>query len=187
MNAMTRLRFLLFAPALLAVAPAEGQQAARSGSGFNSNAPVDVDAGRIEVQDRADRAIFSGGVVATQGNMRMTSARLTVAYTNTSGVDVQRLVAEGGVTLRTPSETAQGNTAIYDVDRRQVTMLGNVHLSQGANRVQGARLVLDLNSHRAVMDGGGTGGRVSGRFTVPQRQQGSTPAPSSGGSSNNNS
>ena len=181
MSAMTRLRFLLFAPVLLAVAPASGQQQARSGlSGFNSNAPVDVDAGRIEVQDRADRAIFSGGVVATQGNMRMTSARLTVAYTNTSGVDVQRLVAEGGVTLRTPSETAQGNTAIYDVDRRQVTMLGNVHLTQGQNRVQGARLVLDLNSHRAVMDGGGTGGRVSGRFTVPQRQQSATPAPSSG-------
>ncbi len=179
MSGMMRLRFLLFAPFLFAVAPAEGQQPARSGlSGFNSNAPVDVDAGRIEVQDRADRAIFSGGVVATQGNLRMTSARLTVAYTNTSGVDVQRLVAEGGVTLHTPSETAQGNTAIYDVDRRQVTMIGNVHLTQGQNRVQGGRLVLDLNSHRAVMTGGGPTGRVSGRFTVPQRQQSGAPATS---------
>jgi lipopolysaccharide export system protein LptA len=186
MSGMTRLRFLLFAPFLLAVAPAEGQQPARS-SGFNSNAPVDVDAGRIEVQDRADRAIFSGGVTATQGNMRMTSARLTVAYTNTSGIDVQRLVAEGGVTVRTPSETAQGNTAIYDVDRRQVTMLGNVHLTQGANRVQGARLVLDLNSHRAVVDGGGTGGRVSGRFTVPQHQQSGTPAATPAAGSGHNS
>jgi lipopolysaccharide export system protein LptA len=177
MSAMTRYRFLLLAPALLAVAPAEGQQAPRSGvSGFNSNAPVDVDADRIEVQDRADRAIFSGNVIARQGNMTMNAARLTVAYTNTSGVDVQRMVAEGGVTLRTPSETATGNTAIYDVDRRLVTLVGGVHLTQGQNRVQGGRLVLDLNTHRAVMDGGGSTGRVSGRFTVPQRQQGSTPA-----------
>jgi lipopolysaccharide export system protein LptA len=171
MSVMHPLRLLVLVP-LLAVAPASGQQSGGRGSAFNSNAPVDVDAGRIEVQDRADRAIFSGGVTATQGNLRMTSARLTVAYNNNNGVNVERLEASGGVTLRTPTETAQGNFAIYDVDRRLVTMIGNVRLVQGANRVQGGRLVLDLNSHRAVMDGGGTGGRVSGRFTVPQRSGG---------------
>jgi lipopolysaccharide export system protein LptA len=169
MSRMKPLRLLVLLP-LLAVAPAAGQQSGGRGSGFNSNAPVDVDAARIEVQDRADRAIFSGGVTATQGNLRMTSARLTVAYNNNNGVNVERLEASGGVTLRTPTETAQGNFAIYDVDRRLVTMIGNVRLVQGANRVQGGRLVLDLNSHRAVMDGGTSGGRVSGRFTVPQRQ-----------------
>lgn len=171
MSNMTRFRFLLLAPGLLAVAPAEGQQAARTGgSGFNSNAPVDVDADRIEVQDRADRAIFSGNVVARQGNMTLNSARLTVIYTNTNGVDVQRLEATGGVTIRTPSETAQGNVGLYDVNRRLITLIGGVHLTQGQNRVQGGRLVLDLNTHRAVMDGGSSSGRVSGRFTVPQRQ-----------------
>jgi lipopolysaccharide export system protein LptA len=166
MSGMTRLRFLLLAPLFAAVAPAAGPQRAC----FNSNSPVDVDADRIEVQDRADRAIFSGNVVVRQGNMTMNAARLTVFYTNTSGVNVERLVAQGGVTLRTPGETARGSTAIYDVDRRLVTMTGGVNLTQGQNRVQGGRLVLDLNSHRAVMDGGGSNGRVSGRFTVPQRQ-----------------
>ena len=173
MSGMTRLRFLLLVPALAAVAPASGQQASGR-SGFNSNAPVDVEADRIEVQDRADRAIFSGNVIARQGNMTMNAARLTVAYTDTSGVDVQRLEASGGVTLRTPSETARGNFAIYDVNRRIVTLTGGVNLTQGQNRVQGGRLVLDLNSHRAVMDGGGSTGRVSGRFTVPQRQSGAS-------------
>ena len=168
MSAMTPLRFLLLAPLLVAVAPASGQQGGRAG--FNSNSPVDVDADRIEVQDRADRAIFSGNVIVRQGNMTMNAARLTVFYTNTSGVNVERLVAQGGVTLRTPGETARGSTAIYDVDRRLVTMTGGVNLTQGQNRVQGGRLVLDLNSPRAVMDGGGSNGRVSGRFTVPQRQ-----------------
>jgi lipopolysaccharide export system protein LptA len=172
MNSMARLRFLLLVPVLAAVAPASGQQSGRSG--FNSNAPVDVEADRIEVQDRADRAIFSGNVIARQGNMTMNAARLTVAYTDTRGVDVQRLEASGGVTLRTPSETARSSFALYDVNRRIVTMTGGVNLTQGQNRVQGGRLVLDLNSHRAVMDGGGSTGRVSGRFTVPQRQGGNT-------------
>lgn len=172
MSAMTRFRLLALVPVLIAVAPASGQQSGRAG--FNSNSPVDVEADRIEVQDRADRAIFSGNVVARQGNMTMTAARLTVAYTDTSGVDVQRLEASGGVTLRTPGETARGNFAIYDVNRRLVTMTGAVHLTQGQNRVQGGRLTLDLNTSRAVMDGGGSTGRVSGRFTVPQRQGAST-------------
>jgi len=171
MSAMTRLRFLLLAPVLIAVAPAQSQQPARSArTGFNSNSPVDVQADRIEVQDRADRAIFSGNVVATQGNMTMNAARVTVVYTNNNGVDVQRMEATGGVRLHTPSETATGNVGLYDVNRRLVTLIGGVHLTQGQNRVQGGRLVLDLNSHRAVVDGGGSNGRVSGRFTVPRRQ-----------------
>ena len=161
------MRYLPFALLpLLAVAPASGQQGL---SGFNSNAPVDVGADRIEVQDRANRATFSGNVEARQGTMRMNAARLTVVYAGGQNVQIQRLEASGGVTLRTPTETARSQFAIYDVPRRIVTMIGGVNLDQGANHVQGGRLVLDLDSHRAVMDGGG--GRVTGRFTVPPRQR----------------
>jgi len=150
---------------VLAVAPALGQGV----RGFDSNAPVDVAADRIEVQDRANRAVFSGNVVVRQGNMTMNAARLTVVYAGGESVRIQRLEASGGVTLRTPSETARSRFAIYDVPRRIVTMIGGVNLDQGANHVQGQRLVLDLDSHRAVMDGGGGAGRVTGRFTVPRR------------------
>jgi lipopolysaccharide export system protein LptA len=170
MSGVKRLRLPALAALLLAVAPAAGQQGRSALGGFNSNAPVDVGADRIEVQDRADRAIFSGSVIARQGNMTLNAARLTVVYANQSGIQIKRLEASGGVTLRTPSETAQSQFAIYDLDRGIVTMIGGVTLTQSANRVQGARLVLDLDSHRAVMDGGGAGGgRVTGRFTVPRR------------------
>jgi len=162
---MKRLLSLSLLP-LLAVAPALGQ----GGSGLkghDSSAPVDVGADRIEVQDRANRAIFSGNVQARQGNMTLNSARLTVVYANGRDVQIQRLEASGGVTLRTPSETARSQYAIYDLDRGLVTMIGGVNLDQGSNHVQGGRLVLDLDTHRAVLDGGG---RVTGRFTVPRRQ-----------------
>ena len=91
------------------------------------------------------------------------------------GTQIQRLEASGGVRLRTPTETARSEFAIYDVPRRLVTMIGGVNLDQGANHVQGGRLVLDLDTHRAVVDGGAAGsqsqgGRVTGHFTVPPRQ-----------------
>jgi len=164
-------RFLPFALLpLLAVSPVLAQSGIR---GHDDNAPVDVGADRIEVQDRNNRAIFSGNVVARQGNLQLNSARLTVVYADAagSGTDIKRLEASGGVTLRSPTETARSQYAIYDLDRGIVTMIGGVTLNQGGNHVQGGRLVLDLDTNRAVMDGGtaSSGGRVTGRFTVPRR------------------
>ncbi len=181
-------RFLLLAavPVLAALPMLSQQSGAAPAAKGGSNAPVDVGADRIEVQDRANRAILTGNVVATQGNLTMNSSRLTVIYANhpsgagnaggaAGGTQIQRLEASGGVTLHTPTETARSQFAIYDVPRRLVTMIGGVNLDQGANHVQGGRLVLDLDTHRAVVDGGAAGsqsrgGRVTGRFTVPPRQ-----------------
>ena len=152
--------------------------------GHNTNAPVDVSAQRIEVQDRADRAVFVGAVHATQADLQLDTDRLTVAYSskptaaagNGPGVQIHRLDAAGGVVVRSPSETAKGDFGIYDIDRRLITVLGNVQLNQGSNQVNGSRLVIDLDSGRAVIDGGppgvnSSGGRVTGHFTVPQRGQ----------------
>ncbi len=164
--------------ALVVAQPAAGQGGASALKGHDTNAPVDVAADRIEVLDRADRAVFSGNVDVRQGSLRLAAPRLTVAYANTSGIDIKRLEASGGVTLTSPSETARSQFAIYDLDRRLVTMIGGVTLTRGDSNVRGGRLVLDLSTGRAVMDGGtsgapgqASGGRVTGRFTVPQRAQ----------------
>lgn len=146
--------------------------------GHNSDAPVDVTADRIEVQDRADRAIFAGNVHVKQAELTLDTARLTVAYSSNGGVQIRRLDAAGGVVVRSPSETAKGEFGIYDLDRKLITLIGNVQLDRGENRVAGSRLVIDLDSGRAVVDGGPpgvnqSGGRVSGHFTVPKRSNGS--------------
>jgi lipopolysaccharide export system protein LptA len=166
-----------FGAALAVSAPLVAQALAN----HNTNAPVDVEADRIEVQDRADRAIFSGNVRVRQSDLTLNAARLTVAYSSAgSGVDIDRLDAAGGVTVRSPSETARGQFAVYDLNRRLITMVGGVTLEQGANVVRGGRLVINLDTGRAVVDGSavgtpgtassGRGGRVTGRFTVPQRK-----------------
>lgn len=163
---MRRSALLLPLLALLLPGSAGAQSALR---GHDTNQPVDFAADRIEVQDRADRAVLVGNVEARQGSLRLNAPRVTVAYSTTGGVDVTRLDASGGVTIRSPSETARGNFGIYDLDRRLITLVGNVTLSRGADVLRGGRLVLDLTSGRATLDGSGSGGRVTGRFTVPQR------------------
>lgn len=149
--------------------------------GHDSNAPVNFSADRIEVQDRADRVVVSGNVHVTQGEMTIDAERMTVAYHNGSGIEIDRIDASGNVRVSRRDERARGNVAIYDLNSRIITMVGNVELTQGSNRLTGGRLVMDLKSGRSTVDGRSSassgssgsvrssGGRVSGTFTVPKR------------------
>lgn len=142
-------------------------------AGFNSNAPVDYSADRIELQDRQNRVVLSGSVAIRQGDLRLNAGRTTVAYTDTGSLAIQRIDASGGVTVARGGETASGNVAIYDFNRRIITMVGNVKLRRGTDTLNGGRLTIDLDTGVSSVDGsaggGSGGGRVSGSFAVPQR------------------
>ncbi len=150
--------------------------------GHNVNAPVDVSAEHTEVLDRENRAIFSGNVHVVQEGLTLNAARLTVAYhkSGTGSPEMDRFDAQGGVSLTSPTQNAHSEVAIYDLNRKLITMIGGVDLQQGSNTVHGARLTVDLVSGRSVMDGGAvsgnadapgaSNGRVTGHFSVPQRQ-----------------
>jgi lipopolysaccharide export system protein LptA len=181
---MMHMRFgIILATAALAATAAFAQvkqdQPISALKGHNSNAPVDVSADRIEVQDRADRAVFTGNVHVTQAELTLDTPRLTVAYSGAQnqagGVQIKRLDAADGVVVHSPSETAKGDFGVYDLDRKLITLIGNVQLNRDNNQVNGSRLTIDLDSGRAVIDGGppgvnSSGGRVTGHFTVPQQQ-----------------
>lgn len=175
MSAM-RFKSLLAVAAACACAGAvaQAQEPVSALRGHDSNAPIDVAADRIEVQDRADRAIFVGNVHVTQAELALDTARLTVAYSSAGSIQIQRLDASGGVTVKSPSETASGDFGVYDLDRKLITLVGDVRLNRGDSQIIGSRLLIDLNSGRAVIDGGPagvaqSGGRVRGHFTVPKR------------------
>lgn len=181
--------------ALLAAAPAAAQQR------HDSNAPIDFGAQHIELQDKANRVLLSGSVNIKQAEMTLLAARVTLAYTgqiSNGSPEVNRIDASGGVTVTRPDQSATGQYAVYDVSKRIITMVGGVTLKQAGNVVSGGRLVINLDTGRAVIDGSGVGGsttpgasgvqsrggRVTGRFNVPQRKDApasgtATPAPSS--------
>lgn len=168
------LAFAALAAAVLGAGLAHAQDQISALKGHDSKAPIDISADRAEAQDRADRAIFAGNVVVKQGELTLRTARLTLAYATQNGLDINRIDASGGVTVISPSETARGDFAVYDPQDALITMVGNVRLEREGSFLTGARLTIDLDTGRAVMDGGlrgvnQGGGRVSGRFTVPKK------------------
>ncbi len=171
--------FVLGAVLLSAV----GQSGAQAIAGHNSDAPVNYAADRIELQDQQNRVVMAGNVDIRQGGLHLQAARTTVAYTDTGSLKIQRIDATGGVTVSRGDEAARGDVAIYDFNRRIITMAGNVALRRGGDTLNGGRLVIDLASGVSSIDGrvgGGSsavgapvgttsGGRVSGSFAVPKR------------------
>lgn len=163
---------------LLSVPALDNKADAQVLRGHNTRAPVDFSADRIEVQDRQDRVVVSGNVQVNQAGMTMTAQRLTVAYHDRNGIEIDRLDASGGVVVTRGNERASGSVAIYDLNRRLITLIGNVELNQAGNRLSGSRLVIDLASGRSTVDGSAAGtapgtttqqdGRVSGTFRVRQ-------------------
>ncbi len=172
--------FAIGTAALLAIS----QSGAQVFGGHNSDAPVTFGADRIELQDRQDRVVLAGNVDITQGDLRLRAARTTMAFTDAGALKIHRIDATGGVTVTRGTQSAEGAVAIYDFDRRIITLAGNVQLRRGGDVLNGGRLVIDLDTGVASVDGragGGSsaiggpagsssGGRVTGTFAVPKRK-----------------
>ena len=172
--------FAIGAAALVALAPGQAQVF----GGHDSDAPVSVAADHGELLGRQDRATLAGNVVISQGNLTLRAARTTLAFSSDAGsFKIHRLDATGGVQVTRGDQAASGEVAIYDFDRRIITMAGGVVLKRGNDRLTGGRLVIDLNTGISSVDGspgGGssalgtpsgnrTGGRITGTFTVPKK------------------
>lgn len=143
----------------------------------NTNAPVSFDAGDIVLDDRANRVVLTGGVIVNQAGLTVRSQRMLANYTDDGSLDVERITANGGVVVSRGNERASGDVAVYDFNRRLITMAGNVELRRGGDRLSGGRLVIDLASGLSTIDGRASGGaaategsngRVTGTFSVPQ-------------------
>lgn len=154
---------------------------AQSIASHDSKAPVTYDAGKFVLDDRANQVIFSGGVIVNQADLRIQSDRMLVNFTDGGSLEIQRITATGGVVITRGDERASGDNAIYDFNRRIITMAGNVRLRRGTDTLNGGRLVIDLTSGLSTVDGTASGssigapgapagqGRVTGSFTVPQK------------------
>ncbi|WP_137680648.1 LptA/OstA family protein [Aurantiacibacter suaedae] len=146
---------------------------AQSLGSFDSNQPVNFGADRIELQDRQNRVVLSGSVDIRQGDLRLTAQRTTIAYSDTNQLTIQRLDASGNVVVTRGNERARGDAGVYDFNRKTIVLSGNVSLNRSADRLNGGRLTIDLNSGLSSVDGSGAatsdrpGGRVSGTFSVP--------------------
>lgn len=122
---------------------------------FDSRAPVSYAADRIELREREQRVILSGNVVIEQGDLRFTAARTMVSYQDNGALSIERINATGDVTVTRGDERAQGAAGVYDFNERVIVLSGGVRLQRGTDTMRGGRLTIDLVSGLSSMDGAG--------------------------------
>ncbi len=173
---MRHTAFAVLAAFLLAgVAPA--QAAGRSGGilpGATAKDPLNIDAGKLDFFDKEQKLVYSGSVIVTNGPSTLKASKITIFLENkgaaaagaTSNDRVKHIDADGPVTLVSKDQIGTGDRASYDKAENKVYLTGNVTLTQGENVVKGERLVYDVTTAIATVQGGGAqGGRVRSTFT----------------------
>ncbi len=154
-----------------AVANAQGAKGSQ-----DVDQPIEISADSLEVLQDEEVAVFRGNVDAVQGNIRLRADELKVHYrakgTATSATgSIVRIDARGSVFVSSPTETAQGDVGVYNIETNEITLTGKVVLTRGKNVIRGQRLVLNMATGHSRIDGGGTSGRVRGYF-VPSKKRG---------------
>jgi lipopolysaccharide export system protein LptA len=186
---------LCAAPALAQGGRAEpategGRPSAFSGMSGSGKEPIKIDADRLDVFDKEQRAIFSGNVVAVQGDSTMKCTSLTVLYeqSRTPGAPsslagpgqgengIRKIDCKGPVTVTAKTQVATSDNATFDRVQNKIILTGNAALSDGPNVTKGDRVVYDLNTSRAYIEGRVRALIVPGSSSAPERKTSPSPA-----------
>ena len=131
-----------------------------------SGAQNRADASRQPVQYGADSGEYTpdgfslrGRAEVTQGGNRL---RADAIRGFTANGELNRIEANGGVYFVTPDQSMRGDRAVYTLNNAEVVVTGDVILTQGKNVLTGNRLVYNVRTESARMEGGS--GRVQGVF-----------------------
>lgn len=111
---------------LLAATPASAQGLDMSGGGGNRG-PIEVLADNgIEWQQSTRQFTARGNATATRGEVTVRADELVASYRETAGggTDISRLEAHGGVRITSPTQTATGHDAVYDLDTGKFELFG---------------------------------------------------------------
>lgn len=113
---------------------------------------VEVSADALSVDQASKTAVFEGNVQVGVGDLRLTAASVEVVYAEEAG-KISALSASGGVLFSNGRETAEGDTAYYDLVSGQILIEGSVILTQGPSALSGDRLRIDLVAGTARVEG----------------------------------
>ena len=156
-------------------------------------APIDVEAGRLDVDDRSKQAVFKSDVRAVQGDFIVRTSELRAYYTGAAGLaeetapgekkapaEITRIEAHGKVIVTSKNgQNATGDWADFNVKGNQVVLGGDVILTQAKNVVRGSKLTIDMLTGETVIHNDPTAA-WSGRVAPPDKKgngPGFTPQP----------
>jgi lipopolysaccharide export system protein LptA len=184
---------LLAILAVPSVTPAEAQNRAApanrradpfAGFGGNSKDPIRIDANKLEVFEKEEKAIYSGDVVAVRGATVTRATQMIIFFDNKNKngnggaarpatpagaantgdtQNLRRIEFKGPVSVVDGTRTATADEMVYDAAAKTVTLRGKAVVADGPNIQRGE--LMTYNTETATVQVTSPGGRVQGVFT----------------------
>jgi len=131
--------------------------------------PIDIDADRIEVDEKAGVQVWAGSVVLSQGTMRINAGRIAITLVNKQ---LSRVEGSGSpIKFQQENEagelvTGEADSIDYDAVAKSLVLKGNATLEQPGQRLKSERILFDSTKQKISAEGGDKG-RVSIRIQPP--------------------
>ncbi|CAM5774451.1 hypothetical protein LMIY3S_04528 [Labrys miyagiensis] len=153
---------LLLNAAIMPAAGADEKKPSTPFEGFSSDSdkPVNIKADQLEMHNEEQKAIFTGNVVATQGDSVLTSEELTVFYeAPDAGKDGQAPAEASTGDAQAATATAAGDAAASDEPAqpankvKRLVAKGKVVVTSKDQKATGDDGILDMETNIATLTG----------------------------------
>ncbi len=142
------LGFLILSAVGVSVAATEPRKA-------TSNLPITIKSNELSADNKGKTAVFTGKVVARQGDVTIFCDRMTVYYGAAQG-DVDKIDADGNVRIVQENRTGTAAHAVYESREGRITLTGGTpKVTQGNDTVTGKVITYFVDDERSVVSGGG--------------------------------
>lgn len=119
-----------------------------------ANLPITIKSNELAADNKGKTAVFSGKVVAKQGDVAIFCDRMTVHYGDNQG-DVDKIESDGNVRIVQENRTGFADHAVYESSQGKITLTGgNPKVMQGADTVTGEVITYYIDDERSSVRGG---------------------------------
>jgi lipopolysaccharide export system protein LptA len=145
---LTPLLVLFFSGSLVLATPAAKGLAQKD----RSNLPITIKSTQLSADNKGKTAIFTGKVVAKQGDITIFADKLTINYGDKKG-DVEKIEADGNVRIIQENRIGLASHAVYESKVGRIILTGKPRVMQGADTTSGKTITYLIDDEQSIVTG----------------------------------
>ena len=150
--------------------PVSGAPAASAFRKDRSKLPITIKSNDMTADNKGKTAVFSGKVVAKQGDITIFSDKLVVSYAD-KDKEVEKVEALGHVRIIQQNRTGFADKAVYDSRNGHIVLTGTPRVVQGSDSISGKVITYYVDDDKSdVSSGGDPKARVEAVINPPARK-----------------
>ena len=118
-----------------------------------SNLPITIKSNEMAADNKGKTAIFTGKVVAKQGDITIYADRLTINYSDKKN-DVEKIEADGNVRIIQENRIGTASHAVYESTQGRITLTGDPKITQGTDTMSGNTITYFIDDDRSEVSSG---------------------------------